>query len=344
MRYLFVLCTLLVCMHIYAQNVLLCGAEPPSNAWEIECAMRSEINQRQLNNLNDTITFAIQIHIIRGNNGVENYPDTVTKIENGIIDTLNHYFSPAQIKFYQCDGFDYINDDNYRIHNKLNNESLTNTYNTINKINLYYVDTVFSEDGTQISGFAHFPGGLNIIVIDKKAWHKSTVHEMGHYFYLYHTHENTINGREYANGTNCATAGDLCCDTPADPCLYQSRRYFVNSLCQYTGDFVDPNGDPYNPDPTNLMSYSTELCRTHFTQEQYTRIRYWAETSLRQQFVSDKVFENTIINTDTIISSDAVVLKSTSITNGKTNINYCKEVVLDKGFSIQQGATLTIEE
>ena len=136
MRYLFVLCTLLVCMHIYAQNVLLCGAEPPSNAWEIECAMRSEINQRQLNNLNDTITFAIQIHIIRGNNGVENYPDTVTKIENGIIDTLNHYFSPAQIKFYQCDGFDYINDDNYRIHNKLNNESLTNTYNTINKINL----------------------------------------------------------------------------------------------------------------------------------------------------------------------------------------------------------------
>ncbi len=40
-------------------------------------------------------------------------------------------------------------------------------------------------------------------------------HEMGHYFGLLHTHE-TANGTELVNGTNCGTAGDLLCDTPAD--------------------------------------------------------------------------------------------------------------------------------
>ena len=128
-----------LCCAMYSQDILLCGTETPANAMEMERAMRLERELGQTrNNNNDTITFAIQIHIVRGNNGVENFPNYVTHIENGIIDSLNHYFAPAKIKFYQCDGFDYINDDAFRNHNKLNNGILISTYNTPNKINLYY--------------------------------------------------------------------------------------------------------------------------------------------------------------------------------------------------------------
>ena len=47
-------------------------------------------------------------------------------------------------------------------------------------------------------------------------------HELGHYFDLYHTHETSF-GTECPSGSNCQSAGDMVCDTPADPNLGQTR-------------------------------------------------------------------------------------------------------------------------
>jgi len=44
-------------------------------------------------------------------------------------------------------------------------------------------------------------------VIIKKAWNESTVHEFGHYFSLYHTHD-SVGGKELVNGSNCGYTGD----------------------------------------------------------------------------------------------------------------------------------------
>ena len=44
------------------------------------------------------------------------------------------------------------------------------------------------------------------------------IHEMGHFFNLYHTHT-TTNGEENVLRNNCTWAGDGFCDTPADPRL-----------------------------------------------------------------------------------------------------------------------------
>ncbi|MBK9047683.1 MAG: hypothetical protein IPL74_13565 [Bacteroidetes bacterium] len=77
-------------------------------------------------------------------------------------------------------------------------------------------------------------------------------HELGHYLGLYHTHE-TSNGVEYVNGSNCGTAGDLLCDTPADPNLFSCS----NSSCQYTcPTLTDPLGQFYSPLMDNIMSYA----------------------------------------------------------------------------------------
>lgn len=85
---------------------------------------------------------------------------------------------------------------------------------------------------------------------------ETSPHELGHCLNLLHTHS-TSNGIEYINGSNCSTAGDLVCDTPADPELNSTN---VDSSCNYFG------GGGYNPLTNNIMSYSPFGCREHFTE------------------------------------------------------------------------------
>ncbi len=82
-----------------------------------------------------------------------------------------------------------------------------------------------------MSGYAYFPSTLSvtnrIFVQSLYATDTRTLtHELGHYFNLLHTFQSSTDAnqtnREYVTrdvfqGANCATKGDLLCDTPADP-------------------------------------------------------------------------------------------------------------------------------
>jgi len=63
------------------------------------------------------------------------------------------------------------------------------------------------------------------------------------------------------NGTNCSTAGDDLCDTPADPGLSTLN---VSSTCNYIGLTTDANNQQYMPKLRNIMSYTRKSCRTEF--------------------------------------------------------------------------------
>ncbi len=95
-------------------------------------------------------------------------------------------------------------------------------------------------------------------------------HELGHALGLPHTHGYTNTGTttELVDGSNCETHGDHFCDTPADPNLL----YVINSSCVYTGSAVDANGDAYQPNTHNLMSYTYSHCPDHFSEEQSERM------------------------------------------------------------------------
>jgi hypothetical protein len=136
-----------------------------------------------------------------------------------------------------------------------------NTYNVDDVCNIYITGQL-----PGLCGFATFPGSApngGGIFMNKEctgAGTKTLPHEMGHYLGLLHTFDSG-SGIEFVNGTNCATAGDGFCDTPAD---------FLNERvpCPYTGNETDPNGDLYNTviDESLFMSYFSDNCVYRFSQ------------------------------------------------------------------------------
>ncbi|MFQ5608065.1 MAG: PKD domain-containing protein [Candidatus Zixiibacteriota bacterium] len=138
-----------------------------------------------------------------------------------------------------------------------------------NTANIWFVPN------TGFCGFSTFSGSGNLGTVMDNACsglpgnHSTIGHEQGHYFDLYHTHE-TAFGVECPDGTNCLTAGDLICETPADPTL--SGNVFGD--CLYGGPENANNcAGTYDPQTENLMSYSLKNCRDLFTPAQITKMR-----------------------------------------------------------------------
>lgn len=156
-------------------------------------------------------------------------------------------------------------------------------------INVYFTNNPRYEAGALcgISSFT-FSGAQGIVMSNScvpSAGNPSTfAHELGHYFDLFHTHENAF-GNECTDGSNCDVAGDLICDTPADPNINGE----VNpALCVWGGSHTSTcsSGVAYNPSPRNLLSYSAKTCRDELTASQKARA-YATLVNLRPELVAN---------------------------------------------------------
>ncbi len=191
---------------------------------------------------------------------------------------LNALFLPYRIQFYECSSFTtFVNNPLHYF--DITEESQLSAYDVPNVINVYAFGTV-SANGSSLAGYSYLPPSADRIVLSKAGGtlfdSKVFIHEMGHYMGLYHTHGKTNNGTtdELVNGSNCLTAGDDVCDTPADPNLLTS----TNSSCVYLGTLRDLNNQVYVPDVHNHMSYAPKSCRNHFSIGQMNRMAYTAFT------------------------------------------------------------------
>lgn len=100
-------------------------------------------------------------------------------------------------------------------------------------------------------------------------------HEIGHFFGLYHTFETRF-GIEKVDGSNCETAGDLICDTPADPNLADTFISYAQCESFYQN---------YRPQINNIMSYY-HFCRDKpkkFSKDQLKVLRSQIESVYLQQ-------------------------------------------------------------
>lgn len=219
----------------------------------------------------------IKFHIVGNSNGGSYYKF------NTFLDafcTLNGQYAPYNWQFYIYDGINYINNDDLNDHQN-NYRSLINSQSVVNVVNIFFVDDPSGACG-YFSGYGGPGNGFNrqgyIAIQDGSCAspNNSTIaHEVGHFFSLPHTFYGwegrsataaASSSDERVNGSNCGTAGDYFCDTPAD---YLSDRW----SCPYNQTKYDYNGQQYNPDGELYMSYSNDACTSYFSEEQVDAMR-----------------------------------------------------------------------
>ncbi len=230
----------------------------------------------------------LKFHVLR--DGPVWFDDT-TRVDD-LIDTINVTFSPANIEFVKCGNINYIYDEEYT-----DGWDPATVLFGVQADNIQEnVINVFIPNSTITSGGYSFSKPLNqweygvqynavvmsgTLSLDSRPY--LLTHELGHYFGLYHTSGTQANP-ELVNGSNCDTAGDYCCDTPAE---YDLMCCADIEICEYVplnGIYTDANNDTLNPDVNNFMSSMpfNVNCREQFTDDQYTRIRYYYENYLSE--------------------------------------------------------------
>ena len=103
------------------------------------------------------------------------------------------------------------------------------------------------------------------------------IHEIGHYFGLYHTFNGSFSCENF--GMNCATTGDLVCDTP--PFKQSSPRIDCTPAC----NIIILESDPwagYVQD--NHMDYLGSNCRRSFTNGQITRMHNYVSENRKDVY------------------------------------------------------------
>lgn len=302
-----------------------------------------------------TITMKLQVHVIRRSNGTGGLSEN--NVELSLQQAIETY-EQLNVTFDYCntnyiDNDDYFEETQYSLSTSSQEFEMALANNVPDAINIYYVpDAMYGT--SPVCGWSSFPSyetqyGKNWTVMDNNcATNGSTLaHELGHYFNLLHTHETARGSENVArsgNCTNCTTTGDELCDTPADPRLSSSSN--VNSSCNYYGSYTDSCGENYNPDETNVMSYSRKLCRINFSPGQIDRMLLSIATDRKNvtnycDGCKPELYITTNIESGQVDNQQAS-LKLEANNNIESNaIAYYKagqEVVLSVGFHAKTGA------
>ncbi len=261
-----------------------CGTVIPPGQFEAELARKGIAALAAAPPTDAPYYLPMTIHIVHRSNGADGLTLDLLDV---VMRNLNQMWAQVGIQFFIYGDIDHINDDNLvTIPNDLDAQNALRQVNVVpNTINVYFTELVglcgqasltkspvqgvlisnSCMDGTTLSGF-----GIEVFA-----------HEMGHYFDLFHTNETwkDNNGNptkvECPSGSNCSSAGDLLCDTPADPGLFASNFFRVDENCVYDNSASLPancDGTPYNPPTRNLMSLSRKNCRNEFTPEQINKV------------------------------------------------------------------------
>lgn len=167
------------------------------------------------------------------------------------LDATNAWYRDARVRFYRCGAFEAFDAGAHPVLVK----------RTVNIAVHWQADGCGSTVGTYVFVNAACERTLENIIS----------HELGHVLGLAHTHGDSNLGTtdELVDGSNCTTAGDRLCDTPADPNLL--RR--MGEHCDYIGTELDANGMAYAPLTDNIMSYTNSECADSLTPMQLARAR-----------------------------------------------------------------------
>nr|WP_293837949.1 GEVED domain-containing protein [uncultured Arsenicibacter sp.] len=244
-------------------------------------------------NAADAITYIpIKPHIVRMSDGSGLF--TIGRL-NQVLALAQPYFINRYgggFQFYFCGTApDYIDEDAF-YKAFPDKEYPCAPRDAINALNMYFLNEF--EFGFK-SAYSYYPQNnlkstrsfylTNKYYTDSDLGQLIVPHELGHTFNLYHTFQGSLgtNPELVTRGSdaNCSTAGDLLCDTPADPYGKQNTNVIrVDGCPVYVGTATDPQGLTYSPSLNNLMGYYASCKQYEFTDGQYDRMQ--AGLALRQ--------------------------------------------------------------
>ena len=252
--------------------LMLIFINPVFSQWCGSKNIRTNIQKQPLTNQLQTKQQSNEILVVNifFNILVSNYSSDVSEQEcKDAVENINSYFNSSNIVFKFSGYRNRYNQSLTSINSDADFNNLRNINTNEDNLQVFLIDSFFGNSG----GRAQFPG--NYLALTKDYVDTFVLaHEIGHNLNLYHTHHggpaepDPDIPAEAIDGSNCATAGDLICDTPADPLLISGSGGNINSLtCTYTG------GGGFNPDTENIMSYTSTECGDSFTNDQGNRMR-----------------------------------------------------------------------
>ena len=222
----------------------------------------------------------VKVHVIGNSNG-EGYVsiDNVLKM----ICDMNEDYASQDIRFYFKDvttSIRFANNQNvYNDGASFAAQSYMISNKSPNCMNIYVSQSVNNQVASYYTGFGDFIFMLNQMTADGG----TGSHEAGHFFSLPHTFYGWegVDHTQYANNnvpssvsgsttertarsgscSNCASAADGFCDTPAD---YYSDRI----ACSHNLGIKDACSVPIAPESSLLMSYFADNCVDSFSPEQ----------------------------------------------------------------------------
>lgn len=209
-----------------------------------------------------------------------------------IITNANLYLQNINIQLYLYNDKVYqIKSDQYADFKIVDEAALRQANDVSEAINIYFVKYITLQNLTILSGYAALPSyaaSTNRIFYSyferteddfNNLKNKTFLHEIGHYFGLLHTFQDSnnpdISKRELVTrgaGSNCVTTGDQLCDTPADPFERLPLIYAYNCDEKTPSNLQDANGETFSPPIDNIMSYQ-QRCGNLFTEQQYQKMQ-----------------------------------------------------------------------
>jgi len=296
-RYFTALLLLLASTLIFAQEPLKetlapCGTLGVSD-WLREYRFRPPVSDRS----EDTLWVALQPHLLAKDNGTGRL---ATELFLNSFCQLNEDFAASNIQFYIKNDWNLLNETDWHTHGTIpQGIEMMLTNNFPDALNAYFVGDPAGNCGYNLP-YAGVAIAHNCSGADDHTWS----HEVGHalslphpfigwegktynfnnptptlltydYTYFHDTLDTPPTPLDTAlvelvDGSNCAQAADLLCDTKPD---YLSYRWDCNAQGMSPNKQKDPTGAEFYSDATLFMSYAFDHCQNRFTPEEIAVMR-----------------------------------------------------------------------
>ncbi|MEY4539247.1 MAG: hypothetical protein RLZZ306_1004, partial [Bacteroidota bacterium] len=356
-RIFWILSLLLAHYSTFAQ--LPCGK--PDVTYQEELISQKLIQQYEgYSKLNNSLTgsmvyIAVKPHFVRTDAGITSLNMTAF---NNAIAICNQYFINANIQFYVCgtpsNTPNYINNTAMYDWNTaaFNRDAITATDNVNNAHNIYFSNSLGGAGGFSFGMTQSKVNNRTFVLNSQTDDSKTLAHELGHYFNLAHTFNNSsssdISARELVTrktsetsprlSANCSVTGDYVCDTPSDP--YNLAGGYLSS-CNATGvgiTAIDANGDGFMPSPTNVMNYY--FCSPYiFSTQQYARMNAALAVNNTPNPDASNRYTLDCAETNQNAPSNVVLTNLSTAVSLGINISWTDNSSNETGFIIERSST-----